>query len=177
MISELYTINGEITCELSSGIEDKLKDIALSSSCDFKYKIIYKTSKSKTLDFEFEGINENIKKAKEYLEFWNLETLQESLSLIFKKYKVKNLNEEMLKGQFNISVNVNKFSRFINLAQAVISELDITAQMTQKNKGFLQGKDVNVKAFGNPKELKAFKSIMESFMTIEDSPPNKQIKI
>jgi trehalose-6-phosphate synthase len=83
----------------------------------------------------------------------------------------------MLNGQFKISVNVNKFSNFLNLAQTVVDELDITAQMSQNNKGFLQGKDVTVKAFGNTQELKAFKRIMESFMTIENNVSNKQVRL
>jgi hypothetical protein len=166
MLKQLYTINGELTCKLSSKIEDELKDIALMSSCNFRYNTVAKTKKYKVLDFEYEGSDINIQKAKDYLEAWKLKNLEESLKLTFRKCKVRGLNEEMLNGQFKISVNVNKFSNFLNLAQTVVDELDITAQMSQNNKGFLQGKDVTVKAFGNTQELKAFKRIMESFMTI-----------
>jgi hypothetical protein len=177
MLNDICSISGEITCELSSKIEDNLKDIAVITSCNLTYKTIEKTSKHKTLEFEYEGNDKGIQKVKKHMEIWKLKSLEESLNLIFKKYKVRVINKQMCKGQFNISVNVNKFSRFINLAKTVVEELDITARMSEKNKGFLQGKDVTVESFGNKKELKAFKRLMESFMTQEEKHLNKQIKL
>lgn len=177
MKSKLYTINGEITCGLSSKIEDELKDIAILSSCNFKYNTVAKTKKYKMLDFEYQGNDINIQKAKEYLEDWKLKNLEESLKLTFRKCKVRGLNEEISNNELKISVNVNKFSNFLSLAQTVIDELDITAQMSQNNKGFLQGKDVTVKAFGNKKELKAFRRIMENFMIVQTTESNNRIKL
>lgn len=177
MLKQLHTINGEVTCELSSKIEDELKDIALMSSCNFRYNTVAKTKKYKVLDFEYEGNDINIQKAKDYLEDWKLKNLEESLKLTFRKCKVRELNEEMSNNELKISVNVNKFSNFLNLAQTIVEELDITSQVSQKNKGFLQGKDVTFKAFGNKKELKAFKSIMESFMIVQTTESNTRIKL
>lgn len=177
MLKQLCTINGEITCELSSKVEDELKDISLMSLCNFKYRTVAKTNKHKVLDFEYEGNDKNIQKAKELIEVWQLKNLEESLKLTFKKCKVRGLHEEMSNNEFKISVNVNKFSNFLNLANTIVEELDITAQVSQKSKGFLQGKDITVKAFGNTQELKAFKRIMEDFMIVEATKSNNGFKL
>jgi hypothetical protein len=150
----------------------ELQIVAKVYDCSFNHEIISQHYRRVTLRMEYSGDEKNIEKVEESVNELKTKWSKEYLRRYFKQYKVKSAEQKMSNNEFDISVNVNKFSNFINLAKAIAQEVNTPISFSQKSNGFFKGKEVKIEAYGSPQQVKSFKALMNSFISI--TPNNKR---
>lgn len=172
MKQNLYTYSGQLDAHKNSNILSVLEDVAHNNAC----KLIYNTSEINrkiVIAYNYTGEQKHINAVESELNALKFNMALQHLNYYFAKYKVNSVTQEVSDHDFKLSVNVNKFSDFMSLAQAVALELDIPTRIYEKNNGFLKGKDVSIQAMGNSKELTKFQNLINNFIVQDVSQNNK----
>jgi len=172
MEKKLWTYSGQLYTHSNSNILSVLDEIAISNYCMVTYENIERNQqKGISINYKYTGEKENIELVQNDINNLKFNIAQQHLNHYFSKYSVNSVEQEISKNKFNMTVNVSKFSNFMEIAKAVALELDIPTSVHEKNLGFLKGKDVNIQVVGEPIQLNKYKLLINNF--IEDTPKKK----
>jgi hypothetical protein len=171
IMKNTWIYKGNLSAQKNSNILSVLQGIGDENCCELTFTTS-EINDTRIISYQYKGEQNNIDTVQTEINELKLNIAQQHLSHYFPTYNVNRVTKEMTEHELKLSVNVNKFSNFMSLAQAVALELDIPTRIYEKNQGFLKGKDVSIQVMGNSKELTKFQNLINNFIVEDVSQKN-----